>query len=93
MIDCGHHHVVTNQAPISKKDTSLILKLASGIDKDRFADSDVFAKVCVKWWKQGETWINFLARQRRKYFSDLIRTMIGAIESSSQAHCLIAQAD
>ena len=48
MVDCRHHTVVTDKSVVVDIDASVVLKFTSGIDKNIFAEMDIFPKICLK---------------------------------------------
>ena len=48
MVDCCHHTVVTYEGIISYVYASVVLEFASGIDKNIFAEMDIFPEICLK---------------------------------------------
>lgn len=66
VVDGGEHHMGADQRPIPDIDAALILKMAATVNKDVFADVDIFAALRVKRRKQGEAFIDLLPGQPGK---------------------------
>ena len=55
MVECGEHHLMPDESAVAYRDPALILKTASGIDKNIPAERDILAEVRIYRWEQRET--------------------------------------
>ena len=62
VIQSRHHHAMPYQCSVADKDTALVLKLATRVDKDFLPYVDIFSEVGIKRWEQTERmlviWLN-----------------------------------
>lgn len=82
-----------DQRPIPDIDAAMILKVAATVDKDIFADVDVFAALRVKGWEQGEAFVDLLPGQFGKESADFFRLVIALIENGGDLHRFKRQLD
>ena len=54
VIQSRHHHAMPYQCSVADKDTALVLKLATRVDKDFLPYVDIFSEVGIKRWEQPE---------------------------------------
>ena len=54
VIQSRHHHAMPYQCSVADKDTALVLKLATRVDKDILPYVDIFSEVGIKRWEQTE---------------------------------------
>ena len=54
VIQSRHHHAMPYQCSVADKDTALVLKLATRVDKDVLPYMDILSEVGIKRWEQTE---------------------------------------
>lgn len=80
MIQCGNDDLMTDERTVSYLDAALVLKTASRIDENVFAQHDVFPAIGVKRRKKPERGRHFSARQAGKQLDDFFCRVVSAVE-------------
>ena len=48
VVQCGQHHIVSDQHPVADDDAALVLELAVGIDENTVSERDVLSKIGIE---------------------------------------------
>lgn len=66
MVECGKHHFMPNQRAIANGYSTLILKIAAGVDKDILTYGYISAAIGIEWGEHHKRLVNTFARKLRK---------------------------
>ena len=76
--------VVPDEAAVAERDAALVLKAAPRVDKDVFADLDVFAEVGVDGRKEAEAVVHPISDQPRHQCPQFFVRMVCAVDRSGR---------
>ena len=77
-------------AAITECHSTMILKVAAGIDKHTFTYMYVPAEVCVEWRKDTQRVGYPITEKFRQHGTDFIRCMISCVQLKRDTSCLVA---
>ena len=89
MVERGKDHIMPDLASVAYRDSAVILKMTTGVDKHIFAYGDVFTEIRIEGWENAQRLRNFIAEQLGQQPAHFIRRMISRIQVERDATGLV----
>ena len=90
MVERGKDHIMPDLASVAYRDSAVILKMTTGVDKHIFAYGDVFTEIRIEGWENAQRLRNFIAEQLGQQPAHFIRRMISRWNVTRRASLLIS---
>ena len=81
---------MANETPVAERDSSLVLKMAAGIDEYVFPDCDVLPEICIEGREHAESFVHLPAEKAGQHLAYFLRGMVGIVQFEGDFTCLVA---
>ena len=90
VVERSHYDTVPYKRTVAYENSSLVLKMASGIYKDILPHMDILSKICIEWREHPERVWYIVPGNSCKNRAYLICRMVIVIELYKQTACIVA---